>query len=183
MRPCLGLSITFNGILLALLLLVPLEAQQAPPASGWKDFDFLFGDWTWSGGGHPGQGSGTSSFEPDMNGTVLLRKVHLDYPASKDRAAFSHDDLLYVYRDPADSSLHAIFFDNESHVIRYAVTVAPDDNSIQFLSDAAPDGTRCRMTYARHGADSVTEKFEIAPPGKPDQFATYVEFVAKKITK
>jgi len=39
------------------------------------------------------------------------------------------------------------------------------------------------MTYTKIGADSVTEKFEIAPPGKPDQFATYMEFVARKIPK
>jgi len=77
--------------------------------------------------------------------------------------------------------LRAIFFDGEGHVIRYAVTVASDGNSIEFLSEAAPGGTRCRMTYNRAGADSVTEKFEIAPPGKPNDFATYVEFNAKRV--
>lgn len=173
-----------KAVLIALLLISSsLQAQQAPAANPWKDFDFVLGEWTWSGGGNPGQGKGTSSFEPALNGTVLLRKVHLDYPASEKRAAFSHDDLLYVYHDPGDKSLRAIFFDNENHVIRYAVTPAQDGNSIQFLSDAAPSGTRTRMTYTRIGPDSVTEKFEIAPPGKPDQFATYVEFVAKKIPK
>ncbi len=131
----------------------------------------------------PGQGKGTSTFAPDLNGTVLLRKVHLDYPASKERAAFCHDDLLYVYHDPADDSVRAIFFDSESHVIPYSVSVAAGGDSIQFLSDAAPSGTRARMTYSRIGEDSVSEKFELAPPGKPDQFATYVEFVAKRIAK
>ena len=170
--------------LIALLLGAFSAAQaQQPRPSQWKDFDFLLGEWTWSGGGQPGQAKGTSTFEPDLNGTVLLRKVHLDYPASKERAAFSHDDLLYVYHDPGDGSLRAIFFDGENHVIRYAITVAPDGDSIQFLSDAAPSGTRARMTYTKAGVDSVTERFELAPPGKPDQFATYVEFVAKKIGK
>ncbi len=173
-----------TGLITLLLLLAfsPVQAQQPRP-NQWKDFDFLLGEWTWSGGGQPGQAKGTSTFEPDLNGTVLLRKVHLDYPASKERAAFSHDDFLYVYHDPADDSLRAIFFDSENHVIRYAVTVAPGGDSIQFLSDAAPSGTRARMTYTKVGAESVTEKFEFAPPGKPDQFATYVEFVAKRIGK
>jgi len=167
------------------LLLLPFSTAQAqqPRSTPWQDFDFLIGEWTWSGGGQPGQAQGTSSFEPGLNGTVLLRKVHLDYPASKNRAAFSHDDLLYVYHDPADDSLRAIFFDNENHVIRYAVSVAPGGDSIQFLSDAAPSGTRARMSYTKAGTNSVTEKFELAPPGKPDQFTTYVEFVAKKIGK
>jgi len=167
-------------ILLQLLLAFSAAQAQQPRSNQWKDFEFLLGEWAWSGGGQPGQAKGTSTFEPDLNGTVLLRKVHLDYPASKDRAAFSHDDLLYVYHDPSDGSLRAIFF-GENHVIRYAVTVAPGGDSIQFLSDAAPSGTRARMTYTKVGADSVTEKFELAPPGKPDQFATYVEFVAERV--
>jgi len=169
-----------------IVLLVALtglaQAQTPTSANPWHDFDFLLGEWSWSGGGHPGQATtGTCTFKPDLDGTVLRRAVHLEYPASKERAAFSHDDLLYIYRDPADSSLRAIFFDNESHVIRYVVTVAPDGNSIQFLSDAAPGGTRARMTYKRIGPDSVTETFELAPPGKPDEFTKYVEFTAKKI--
>lgn len=174
----------WRAMLVAFLLIAFSSAQtQKPTSNSWKDFDFLLGDWTWTGGGRPGQATGTSTFEPDMNGTVLLRKVHLDYTATKERAAFAHDDLLYVYHDPQDSSLRAIFFDGEGHVIRYAVTVPPSGDSIQFLSDAAPSGTRCRMTYTRVGVDSVTERFEIAPPGKPDEFAIYVEFVAKKAGK
>ncbi len=171
---------------LVALLLVICSALAAQPTQSdtWRDFEFLLGEGSWSGGGHPGQvTTGTCTFKPDLNGTVLRRVVHLEYPATKERAAFSHDDLLYVYRDPADSSLRAIFFDNENHVIRYAVTVNPGGDSIQFLSDAAPGGTRARMTYQQGGSDSVTETFELAPPGKPDAFVKYVEFTAKRIYK
>jgi hypothetical protein len=158
-----------------------VHAQQPRAANEWKDFDFLLGEWTWSGGGQPGQAKGVSTVRHELNETVLVRKTHLDYPATKERAAFTHDDLLYVYHDPLDNSVRAIFFDGEGHVIRYSLTGPPGGNSLQFLSDAAPGGTRCRMTYTRTGPDSVTEKFEIAPPGKPDEFAAYVEFVAKRI--
>ncbi len=171
---------------LASLLLLPslwLQAQPSPPANPWKEFDFVLGEWTWAGGGQPGQGKGLSTFHPELDGTVLVRKVHLDYPATKERPAFAHDDLLYVYHDPQDGSLHAIFFDGEGHVIRYAVTVVAAGDRLQFLSDAAPGGTRCRMTYTRAGEDSVTEKFEIAPPGRPDAFAPYVEFTARRVRK
>lgn len=173
-------------ILLIVLTLAPflsLRGQQSQATNKWKDFDFVLGEWNWAGGGQPGQGKGVSTFQPDLDGTVLVRKVHLDYPATKERAAFAHDDLLYVYHDPADNSLRAIFFDGEGHVIRYAVTVVEPGKSLQFLSDAAPSGTRCRMTYTRVGEDSVTEKFEIAPPGKPDDFATYVQFTATRVRK
>ena len=89
--------------MLVALILVPflsLQAQQARSADEWKDFEFLFGEWTWVGGGKPGQGKGMSTFRPEMNGTVLVRKTHLDYPATKERAAFGHDDLIYVYTIP-----------------------------------------------------------------------------------
>ena len=172
----------FKTTLVAMLLAVVSSANAQQSSDPWKDFDFLLGEWTWSGGGQPGQATtGRSTFKPDLNGTVLKRTVHLEYPAGQHRAAFSHDDLLYVYRDPSDGSLRAIFFDNENHVIRYTVTVSQD--SVQFLSDAAPSGTHARMTYTRAGPDSVTEKFELAPPGKPDEFTKYVEFVAKRTDK
>ena len=172
--------------LLFVLLLIAsacLQAQQSRPANDWKDFDFVLGDWKWSGGGKPGEAKGVSTFRPALQGTVLVRTNHLDYPATKERAAFSHDDLIYVYHDPQDKSLRAIYFDGEGHVIRYRVAVAPDKNSIEFLSDAAPDGTTCRMTYRKVAADSVTETFEIAPPGKPNDFVRYVEFLATRVNK
>jgi hypothetical protein len=147
----------------------------------WAGFEFLIGEWHWVGGGTFGQGKGVSTFRPDLNGNVLVRKTHLDYAATKERRAFSHDDLLYVYHDPVDQSLRAIFFDGEGHVIRYIVTVLPDRKRIQFLSEAAPDGTRTRMTYTRTGDGSATERFEIAPPGKPDDFTTHVEFSATRV--
>ncbi len=168
---------------LTLITFLSLQAQQPRPTDEWKEFDFLLGEWTWVGGGQPGQGKGVSTFRSELDGTVLVRKTHLDYPATKERSAFAHDDLIYVYHDPQDSSVRAIFFDGEGHVIRYALTAASGGNSVEFVSEAAPGGTRCRMTYARTGEDSVREKFEIAPPGKPNDFATYVEFTAMRVRR
>jgi len=166
---------------LFLLILPCLEARQSRAPNDWKDFEFLLGDWTWTGGGLPGQGRGVCSFRPDLAGTVLVRKTHLDYAATKDRPAFTHDDLLYIYHHPEDKSLRAIFFDGQDHVILYRVTLGP--SGAEFLSEAAPDGTRCRMTYRRGAGDSVIEKFEIAPREKPTEFAAYVEFTATRVSK
>jgi hypothetical protein len=74
-------------IMLVALTLVPflsLQAQPPPSTNEWKDFDFLVGEWTWVGGGQPGQGKGVSTFRPELDGTVLVRKTHLDYPATKE---------------------------------------------------------------------------------------------------
>jgi hypothetical protein len=160
-----------------------LQSAQARFTGDWTDLEFLLGEWTWVGVGQPGQAKGVCTFRPELDGTVLMRKTHLDYAATKERAGFAHDDLLYVYHDPEDTSLRAIFFDGEGHVIRYRVTVASGGDSVEFLSDAAPAGTRCRLTYRTAGADSVTEQFAIAPAGKPNDFSTYVEFRVTRVAR
>jgi hypothetical protein len=43
-----------------------------------------------------------------------------------------------------------------------------------------PQAPRFRLTYVREEDDLVAIKFEIAPPGKPDQFTTYLEGKARK---
>ncbi|MGA2593186.1 MAG: hypothetical protein ABSH32_24995, partial [Bryobacteraceae bacterium] len=96
--------------------------QPAPRERGdWGALQYLLGDWTGEGSGGPGQGAGSFSFQPDLQGKILVRKNHAEYPATKERAAFVHDDLMIVYREPPDKGLHAIYFDNEQHVIRYEV--------------------------------------------------------------
>ena len=109
---------------------------------------------------------------------MLLRKSRADYPAMKDRPAFSHEDLTVVYRD-ASGELRAVYFDSESHVIHYAVT-APAEGTAIFVSDAATPGPRYRLSYTRTGENTVALKFEIAPPAKPDAFSTYVDAKARR---
>jgi hypothetical protein len=167
-------------VVLGLLFAALAAAQQERPAASWGGLEFLIGEWTGGGGGQPGQGSGWFSFRPELNGAVLVRKNHAEYPATKNRPAFTHDDLMYVYRDPADKSLRAIYFDMEGHVIEYRVTVAADRQTAVFLSDAVPALPRYRLSYAEKGPNEVTLKFEIAPPGKPNEFKTYIEASADR---
>jgi hypothetical protein len=111
---------------------------------------------------------------------ILVRKSYADYPASKDRPAFRHDDLTIVYQQPGTDRLHAVYFDNEGHVIEYAVDVSGDRSTVQFLSELAPSSPRFRLIYRRTGDETVAIKFEISPPGKPDSFSTYLEARARR---
>ena len=43
-----------------------------------------------------------------------------------------------------------------------------------------PSAPRFRLTYTRADAARLKLKFEIAPPGKPDQFAPYIEATARR---
>jgi hypothetical protein len=158
-------------------------ASAADQPAGWGPVQFLVGEWTGEGGGGPGQGSGSFSFKPDLQGKVLVRKNRAEYPATKERAAFVHDDLMVVYRDAPEAAPHAIYFDSEGHTIRYEVQAAPDRGAVVFVSPAEASAPRYRLTYTRVDQDRLTIKFEIAPPGKPAQFATYIEAGARRSAK
>ena len=152
-----------------------LYAQTASKVDNrWAPLEFLIGEWTGEGGGGPGQGSGGFSFLPDQNGAILIRKNRADYPAANDRPAFSHTDLMIIYKEPAESRLRAIYFDMEDHVIHYTVEPLADAASVRFVSE------NYRLTYRKTGADTVAIKFEIAPPDKPGVFATYIEATARR---
>jgi hypothetical protein len=141
----------------------------------WKPFRFLVGEWTGDGGGDPGKGSGRFSFALDLQGKVLVRRNRADFPAAQGRPAFSHEDLMVIYRPERNGSAKAIYFDSEGHVIDYAATFAEDGRTLVFLSDLATGAPRFRLTYTKAADDSMGIKFEIAPPGKPDAFKPYLE--------
>jgi hypothetical protein len=145
------------------------------PVDRWAPLAFLIGEWTGEGGGGPGQGSGGFSFSPDQDGKILIRKNRADYPAGKDRPAFSHTDLMIVYKESPEAKLRAIYFDMEDHVIHYTVEPSAEGNSVQFVSENS------RLTYRKTGPDSLALKFEIAPPGKPGAYATYIDATAHRI--
>jgi hypothetical protein len=137
----------------------------------WKPLGFLVGEWTGEGGGGPGQGSGGFSFQFDLQHKVLVRKNFSEYPATKEKPAYRHDDLMIVYREAG--ALRAIYFDNEDHVIRYAIEPAAD--SVRFVSEATRGEPRYRMTYRNTGGGKAAFLFEIAPPDQPEAFAKYIE--------
>jgi hypothetical protein len=167
------------------LALASLLAQQTKTDPRWAPLGFLIGEWVGEGGGSPGQGSGGFSFLPDQDGRILVRRNHADYPATKGKPAYSHTDLTIVYQESGETKLRAIYFDDEGHTIHYTVghyTVEPsaDGSSVQFLSDAAAPQPRYRLTYRQTGHDRVAIRFEIAPPGKPAAFSTYIDAMARR---
>ncbi len=155
-------------------------AQKESNASLWAPLEFLLGEWVGEGGGDPGQGVGGFSFKWDLDKKIIVRTNFADYPATKERAAFSHHDLTVLYPDSAAGGLRAIYFDNEGHIIHYRIPQSSDPDLVQFVSDPTPSAARYRLTYKKTGGAAVSIKFEIAPPGKPDSFATYIEARARR---
>jgi hypothetical protein len=151
------------------------QAQQPKESSSWDSFRFLLGEWIGEGTGAPGEGTGSFSFNFELQEKIIVRKNRADYPATKDKPAYSHTDLMIIYRE-GDDSLKAIYFDNEGHVIQYAVSFSKDQNTLMFLSDPSPSSPRFRFIYSKATTpDRLKLEFDIAPPGEPEAFSKYIE--------
>jgi hypothetical protein len=165
-----------------LLLLVTLAIL--PVLAGteeWKDFRFLIGDWVGEGGGgSTGQGSGTFSFRLDIAGKVLIRRNVADYPAANGKPAIHHEDLMMIYAEAAGKTPEAVYVDSEGHVIHYESESSAASALVRFTSLAAVGAPRYRLTYRQTGEDTLAGQFEVAPPDKPDTYATYLTWTAKR---
>src|SRR5262245_58231265 len=156
------------------------SAQQAAKPANWEAWQFLLGEWEGKGGGAPGQGTGGFTFALDLQKRVLVRRNHSDYPATSNQPAFSHEDLMVIYQEADKPAARAIYFDNEGHVIHYNLEFSPDQNSLVFLSEASPSAPQFRLTYNKASRNSLAITFEIAPPGAPGKFSTYLQAVVQK---
>ena len=169
------------NIILVLILLMSnlsLSAKQTAKVVTWDSWKFLLGEWIGEGGGNvPGQGTGGSKFYLDLQDRILVRTNFSEFPATKDRPAFSHNDLMIIFQE--SGTVRAVYFDNEGHVIYYTAEFSEDYNTLTFTSDIKPSEPRFRLIYLKEGA-KLKLKFEIAPPGKPEGFSTYIESVMKK---
>jgi hypothetical protein len=144
----------------------------------WGPYRYLVGDWVGEGSGRPGQGTGRFSFRWDLQKHVLVRRNVSEYPAAQGRPAAVHEDLMVIH--PGEKgAMKAVYFDSEGHVIHYTVE-AKDREALVFVSEPSPSAPRFRLSYAKEGADGVLIKFEMAPPGKPDGFGTYLEGKARR---
>jgi hypothetical protein len=160
-----------------LLTIIVLLCSVTACAQDWSPLEFLIGHWTGEGAtADQGAGTGAFSFTPDLQGKVLLRRNFAEYPKANGKPAYRHDDLMIIYHDATAHDLRAVYFDNEEHIIHYAIK--PSGNSAVFLSEGPQDAARFRLTYTSAGPDRLKLKFEIAPPGK--DFAIYIEASAHR---
>jgi hypothetical protein len=163
----------------AFLFATPFASAQKA-AGNLDPLKFLVGDWIGEGGGEPGQGTGGFSFREDLQGKILVRKNYSEYPATKDKPAYRHDDFMVVYYDDTSSSFRAVYFDNEGHHIEYRVQVAEDGKSCTMESAPSAGAPSYRLTYNAAEAGRLKIKFEIAPPGIPAQFKPYIDATARR---
>jgi len=152
MRALVALTFLAAGALFAQIDTVEVKLS-------WKPIEFLFGDWTATGGGagteaNHSNGAGEFSFHPELNGQIVTRKNFAEYKNGEPR----HDDLMIIYAETGQNTMRAIYFDSEGHTIRYIVK-SPSANVVVFESEPAP-GPTYKLVYELHG-NQLDGKFEV----------------------
>jgi hypothetical protein len=148
-----------------------IQQPPAPKADALAMLQALVGDWVGEGSGQPGEATGGCTFRMDLGGKIFVRTNWAEYPATKERPAFRHDDLLVG--SATAQGAKAVYWDNEGHRIDYLVS-APEPGVVVFLSEASSGAPRFRMTYRVITKDALTLNFEVAPPGQPEAFKSYI---------
>jgi hypothetical protein len=162
-------------IVFALLNFVSYSFAQQNPA--WSNWSWLTGNWKGEGSGQPGQGGGTFSFQTELDGKIMVRKSHSEYPSNANQPAAVHNDLMIVSLDFTGNPTKAVYFDNEGHTINYTITYAP--KTIVLLSDKVPNAPVFRLTYTLLDNQMVNTKFEMSQDG--EKFMTYIEGKSVKV--
>ena len=145
--------------LMACSHVAPATTPIAPPAPitagpEWDPVRGLLG--SWEGSDPDSKNVGKFTLEPALGGKVLVRHNTNDGPQGH------HEDLMIVFRTPA--GLRASYFDNEGHVIAYAVTATA--NHVELLSDEVASMPRFKLDYDIKSADELAIEFSIAMPGQ-----------------
>jgi hypothetical protein len=168
-------------VLAVIVLSRTLSMAQEQNIDAWSQFSFLMGTWSGTGSGKPGEiTAGSTSFSFDLDKNILVRKNRAECaPKPNEQSGFVHEDLMIIYHQPNDRQFHAIYFDNEGHIINYTVTPQTPKSQIIFESDAVQSAPRFLMVYELAADGALINEFQIAPPG--GKFQTYTKGTINKI--
>jgi hypothetical protein len=167
-----------SSFALALTMCVATTATVQAAPTGLDALSFLLGTWVTANADKPGVPYGSATFARDLLDRVITRRSSAATDPVGDGPTFHHEDLMVIRAD-ASGAIQADFYDSEGHVIRYTVTV-PAPGTASFVSDAAPGAPRYRLTYRLGDDGRLAGRFEIAPPGKPEEFAPYLAWTSTR---
>ena len=162
-----------------LLLALSIHAQTMPGKNPFQSLSFLEGTWEAKTAGSSGvDAGGKYAFVLELKNHVMGRHA-ISKGSCKGPENFDcdHGDLLYIYPDGPQQTLHAIYFDNEGHVIQYNVST-PTPNTAVFLSDSSQPGPQFRLIYERK-VNTMFGKFQMRLPGQIE-WKDYLEWSGDK---
>jgi hypothetical protein len=164
-----------------LFLALATSASVCRADDPWEPYRFLMGEWTTVG--DQAMRSGGFTLATDLQGKVLVRKSRAEIPSAAGRPAVTHDDLMVIYQGEASKPAKAVYFDSEGHVIHYTASFSKDEKTLTFLSEPTSSAPGYRLTYEKGENDTVGIRFEIAPPGKPEEFKVYLTGKVRRVKK
>ena len=167
-----------TGALAVSLLVLAGSVAQAKEPAALEPLAFLVGEWPSSGAGQPGLTSGTAVFARGLQDRVIVRTSFAEYPASGGAPVSRHDDLMVIFAAP-EGGIRADYYDNEGHVVRYAVQVPAPGRAV-FLSDPVFGQPSFRLSYALGSGGVLEGEFAISPPGAPEAFKPYLTWKSRK---
>lgn len=167
-------------LLTATSVLPPTSSSvQTRDGDPWQPFKFLIGAWSGSGSEKPGEAAvGATSFSRDIDNKILVRKNRAEVAPKPGEKPMIHEDLMIIYPQSGDPKFRAVYFDNEGHVIHYAVSFPGKQPSVAFESEALQNSPRFRLTYETGANGELINEFLIAPPG--GDFMSYLKGVLVK---
>jgi hypothetical protein len=171
-----GMRASANAAVAVFIISIARMAQSAPPRE-LEPLSFLLGGWEAENQGRPDEGSGRTVFSRSLQDRVILRTNDAEYPASGDKPASRHDDLMVIY--VAAGTMRADYYDSEGHLIRYLAT-SPAAGQALFVSDPVDGEPRYRLRYELAPGGSLKGEFAIAPPGEPDSFRPYLSWQSRR---
>jgi hypothetical protein len=162
----------FYAVLASLFAPLAASAQDAFSA-----LQFLVGKWE----AEPQGGvTARTEFAQEIQGKAIVRRNHAEYPPAAGKPAYTHDDLLVIYREVKPVATKAAYFDSAGYYARYTVT-SPAPGQATFVSDPIPGFPRYRVSYALLPDGRLSTTIEVSPAGKASAWGPFLQWTSKKV--
>ncbi len=167
------------------LYLMLVGAQTKAEPDRFEAFRFFLGAWEGEGEGKPGKSRMSREYALVLDGRFIEVKNRSVYASQEKNPGEDHRDIGYISFDSARGKHVLRQFHVEGFVNQYVhESTSEDGKTLTFVSEAIeniPPGWRARETYVLTGPDQLTERFELAEPGK--DFELYSEARLRRVSR
>ena len=157
--------------------------QDKTSASPWQPLQKLVGQWQGVSAGDPGEGRTERQYEFLYDGKFLQVNSTSTYPPQeKNKKGEVHHEIELFSYDKQRKKIILRQFTSEGFVNQY-VQESADANKIVFVTESIENitpGWRGRESYTIVSKDEMTERFELAAPGKDFELYLEIRLTRKK---